>query len=67
GPVTANDVDALLDAGLLQGGEHALRLGNPEEIPFLARQHRLTFHRCGVVDPVSVEDYKAHGGYKGLE
>jgi len=67
GPVTLNDVDALLDAGLTTGGEHALRLGNPEEIPFLAKQQRLTFHRCGVIDPVSVEDYRAHGGYRGLE
>jgi formate dehydrogenase iron-sulfur subunit len=67
GPVSPADVEGLLDAGFLEGGEHALRLGNPEEIPFLARQHRLTFHRCGVVDPVSVEDYRAHGGYRGLE
>ena len=67
GPVTPADVEGLLDAGLTEGGEHALRLGKPEEIPFLAKQHRLTFHRCGVVDPVSVEDYRAHGGYRGLE
>ena len=67
GPVTPADVESLLDAGLVEGGEHKLRLGDPEKIPFLARQHRLTFHRCGVVDPVSVEDYRAHGGYRGLE
>ena len=67
GPVTPADVDALLDAGLAEGGEHPLRLGDPEKIPFLARQQRLTFHRCGVIDPVSVDDYKAHGGYRGLE
>ncbi|KNY21978.1 formate dehydrogenase beta subunit [Methylobacterium sp. ARG-1] len=67
GPVKVSDVDALLDAGLTTGGEHALRLGDPEKIPFLARQQRLTFHRCGVVDPVSVIDYRAHGGYRGLE
>ena len=67
GPVTPADIDSLFDAGLVTGGEHPLRLGKPEEIPYLARQHRLTFQRCGVVDPVSVEDYRAHGGYKGLE
>ena len=67
GPVTPADVEGLLDAGFVEGGAHALRLGKPEEMPFLARQHRLTFHRCGVVDPVSVEDYRAHGGYRGLE
>ena len=67
GPVTLSDVDALLDAGLVQGGDHPLRLGDPEKIPYLARQHCLTFQRCGVVDPVSVADYRAHGGYRGLE
>ena len=67
GPVKVADVEALLDAGLTTGGDHPLRLGKPEEIPFLARQQRLTFHRCGVVDPVSVADYRAHGGYRGLE
>ena len=67
GPVTPQDVEALLDAGLTAGGDHALRLGDPETIPYLARQQRLTFHRCGVIDPVSVEDYRAHGGYRGLE
>lgn len=67
GPVTPADVESLLDANFAEGGEHRLRLGDPEKIPFLARQHRLTFHRCGVVDPLSVEDYRAHGGYRGLE
>ena len=33
----------------------------------LKRQTRLTFARCGIVDPLSLDDYSAHGGYKGLE
>jgi hypothetical protein len=45
---------------------HTLHLGDPEEIPFLKRQTRLTFARCGIVDPKSIEDYRAHGGYAGL-
>ncbi len=67
GPVDPRDVDALFDAGILGGGPHALRLGPPEEIPFLKRQTRLTFARCGVVDPLSISDYRAHGGWRGLE
>ena len=51
GPVEAGDVRGLLEAGLLRGGAHPLRLGRPEEIPFLARQTRLTFARCGITDP----------------
>ncbi|MEP5358880.1 MAG: formate dehydrogenase, partial [Nitratireductor sp.] len=67
GPVAAEDVAALLDTGLLDGGDHALRLGDPEEIPFLKRQSRLTFARCGITDPLSLDDYRAHGGLAGLE
>jgi formate dehydrogenase iron-sulfur subunit len=67
GPVTPEDVSGLLDAGFLDGKAHALFLGPTEEIPFLKRQTRLTFARCGIVDPRSLDDYRAHGGYKGLE
>jgi formate dehydrogenase iron-sulfur subunit len=67
GPVSGGDVGGLLSAGLLTGGPHALRLGAPEALPFLARQTRLTFARCGVVDPLSLQDYRAHGGLAGLE
>jgi formate dehydrogenase iron-sulfur subunit len=66
GPVSADDVPGLLVAGLLQGGAHALRLGPTEAIPFLARQTRVTFARVGVIDPLSVVDYAAHGGLDGL-
>ncbi|MHC2335688.1 NADH-ubiquinone oxidoreductase-F iron-sulfur binding region domain-containing protein [Bradyrhizobium sp. USDA 4454] len=66
GPVTPADVPALLDA-MAGNGQHALRLGVTDEIPWLKRQTRLTFARCGVVDPRSVDDYRAHGGYMGLE
>jgi formate dehydrogenase iron-sulfur subunit len=66
GPATEADVAALLDA-ILADGPHALRLGLTEEIPWLKRQTRLTFARCGVVDPRSLADYRTHDGYKGLE
>ena len=66
GPVAAADIPGLLDAGLVQGGPHRLRLGKPEDLPFLIGQTRFTFARCGVVDPLSLDDYRAHGGLKGL-
>jgi formate dehydrogenase iron-sulfur subunit len=66
GPVKARDVGSLLDAGLLDGGDHALCLGKTEEIPFLKQQTRLTFARCGIIDPLSLDDYQAHGGLAGL-
>ena len=67
GPLTVGDVATLLDANVLAGGPHPKRLGPPERIPFLARQTRLTFARCGIIDPRSLEDYRTHGGYRGLE
>lgn len=67
GPVKASDVPALFDAGFLDGGDHALCLGPTREIPFLKSQTRLTFARCGVTDPLSLEDYRTYQGMKGLE
>ena len=52
GPVKPGDVDGLLAAGLLSGGAHPLRIGRPEELPYLAKQQRLTFERCGIIDPI---------------
>jgi formate dehydrogenase iron-sulfur subunit len=65
GPVAPEDVASVLEA-VLSNGAHPLRLGLADEIPWLKRQTRLTFARCGVVDPRSLEDYKAHGGFRGL-
>jgi formate dehydrogenase iron-sulfur subunit len=67
GPVTVKDVASLFDAGFLSGEAHRLSLGDPEKVPFFARQTRLTFARCGITDPVSLDDYKAHDGLKGLQ
>ena len=53
GPVSPADVASLLAAGLAEGGPHPLRLGPADAIPFLQRQTRLTFARCGIVDPRS--------------
>jgi formate dehydrogenase iron-sulfur subunit len=66
GPVSPRDVASLFEAGFHEGRMHKLSLGNPEELPFLKRQQRLTFARCGITDPLSLEDYEAHGGLAGL-
>src|ERR1700721_2342385 len=66
GPVTASDAASVLEA-MNANAAHPLLLGVSDEIPWLKRQTRLTFARCGVIDPRSVEDYRAHDGYKGLE
>jgi formate dehydrogenase iron-sulfur subunit len=64
GPVAVADVPSLFEAGF---GAHALSLGLTEEIPWLKTQQRLTFARVGIVDPLSVADYGAHGGWRGLQ
>jgi formate dehydrogenase iron-sulfur subunit len=66
GRVKAKDVTGLFDAGLMDGGAHALCLGEVEDLPFLKSQIRLTFARCGITDPLSLDDYEAHGGLAGL-
>ncbi|MEJ1997675.1 MAG: NADH-quinone oxidoreductase subunit NuoF [Maritimibacter sp.] len=59
GSLTVDDVPGLLDGALTS-------LGPTEEIPFFAKQTRLTFARVGVIDPLSLADYEAHGGLAGL-
>ncbi|MDP3899183.1 MAG: NADH-quinone oxidoreductase subunit NuoF [Mesorhizobium sp.] len=66
GPVKPADVASLIEADFLAGGAHRLALGDPEKIPFFAKQTRLTFARCGIIDPLSLDAYKAHGGLAGL-
>jgi formate dehydrogenase iron-sulfur subunit len=67
GPVSASEVLGLIAAGLFQGGAHAKRLGDIEAHQWLSSQQRLTGSRLGVIDPIDIDDYIAHGGYAGLE
>jgi len=63
GPIEPGDVSGLFDAGF---GAHAKALGLTEELPWMKAQTRLTFARCGITDPLSLDDYQAHGGLVGL-
>lgn len=67
GPVNADDVASLFDAGFLEGAAHPLCLGITDAIPFLRNQERLTFARIGLTDPLSLDDYLAHDGFAGLQ
>jgi formate dehydrogenase iron-sulfur subunit len=66
GPVQAEDVAGLFEAGWLDGNAHPLHHGPTAEIAYLKNQERLTFARVGIIDPLSLEDYQAHDGFKGL-
>ncbi|CAN5535996.1 NADH-quinone oxidoreductase subunit NuoF [soil metagenome] len=61
GPVTQSDVQAILD-----GAADHLAIGTVSEHPFIAAQTRLTFARAGLTRPLSLDDYYATGGWKGL-
>ena len=67
GPVTLRDVAGLLDGGLADGAPHSLSLGLVDEMEWLASQQRVTFARVGVIDPLDLDDYRAHGGLRGLD
>jgi formate dehydrogenase iron-sulfur subunit len=65
--VAPADVPSLFAADFLKGGAHAKRIGDPAQHDWFKHQTRLTFARCGVVDPLSLQDYAAHGGLVGLK
>ena len=66
GPVAPNDVASLFAGGFLDGAPHPLCQGLTEQMPWMARQQRLSFARVGVIDPLSLDDYIAHGGMAGV-
>ncbi|MGL4309686.1 MAG: formate dehydrogenase beta subunit [Paracoccaceae bacterium] len=61
GPMKPADVPALFDAA-----PHPKAQGLMDELPWMKAQTRLTFARCGVIDPLSLDEYRAHGGLSGL-
>tara|TARA_R110002094_G_scaffold220298_1_gene192882 strand:- start:138 stop:1652 length:1515 start_codon:yes stop_codon:yes gene_type:complete len=63
GPMDVSDVPALF--GDLSA--HPKALGPVDDLPWMKGQTRLTFARCGIIDPLSLDDYRAHGGLSGLE
>jgi len=66
GPIEPGDVASLFEAGFVDGGAHPKALGKIEDLPYLKNQQRMLFARCGIIQPLSIEDYRAHGGLKGV-
>lgn len=65
GPLEADQVAALFANGI-PDDSHPLCLGLVEDLPALAAQQRLTSSRIGVIEPLSIEQYRASGGFEGL-
>jgi NADH-quinone oxidoreductase subunit F len=55
----------LIESLLLEGtdGTPARKL---RDVPFYAKQQKITLANCGKVDPENIGDYIAHDGYNGL-
>jgi formate dehydrogenase iron-sulfur subunit len=66
GPLTVEDVPGLFAQGSVPPGDHPRAVGLVEKIPYLRDQTRVTFARAGVIDPLSVADFTAHGGGAAL-
>jgi NADH-quinone oxidoreductase subunit F len=72
----AADIDELIETSVVGGGvvERLLykhpRTGEPialeKDIPFYALQKRIVLSLNGKIDPYSIDDYLAHGGYTAL-
>ncbi len=67
GNVLASDVPGMFAAGFVEGGEHPRRIGPIMEVDYLIKQDRWTFWRCGLIDPLSIDDFRAHQGFTALE
>ena len=64
--VSTAAVAELLDAGVLDGAAHSSNIGIVDQHEWLIKQQRVTFARVGIIDPISLSDYEAHGGLVGL-
>ncbi len=67
GNVSVADVSSMFAGDFVAGGKHVRRIGPIMEIPYLINQDRWTFWRCGLVDPLSIEDFQAHSGFEALK
>lgn len=70
GRVTPENIDTLLDEYLAGGiPSHNVILAQKQEAPrnaLIANQQRIVLQNCGVIDPKSLADYEARGGYQAL-
>lgn len=56
----------IIDRLLYVEPETEAKILHEEEVPFYKLQKRLVFGNNGLIDPTSIEDYIAVGGYSGL-
>lgn len=57
--VSSDDAAAVLDGTYPS-------IGELDSFEWLTKQDRVTYKRVGIIDPLSISDYEAHGGFVGL-
>jgi NADH-quinone oxidoreductase subunit F len=69
GEVTPDRVGRIVQEDILQGTsiDEWLVSGADREVGFFDRQQRIVLRNCGVIDPGSIEEYIARGGYEGAK
>ena len=66
--VRPEDAETIVDA--LRSGDLSRLDGltiQDEDAAFLSAQPRIALRRCGVIDPTSIDEYLAEGGYEALK
>ncbi|MBQ9020390.1 MAG: 4Fe-4S binding protein [Eggerthellaceae bacterium] len=71
--VKESDASAIIDS--LEGDpveklllkKGGVQVEHMDENPFYALQHKVVLKDVGIIDPLSLDDYIAHGGYEGLK
>jgi formate dehydrogenase iron-sulfur subunit len=66
GPVVVDLIPALFADGVPDASADGC-LGLVEELEFLQGQQRVSTARLGIIDPLSLDQYRQHGGFTGLE
>ena len=74
--ITLEDVPAIVEKTLIKGEiiedllysdpDNGKIIKKEAEVPFYAKQERLLMSSNQMIDPTSIEDYIAHGGYRAL-
>jgi len=57
---------AVVDALVWRKAESGEPLTRVADNPFFSRQVKIALRHCGIIDPLSIDDYVAHGGYAAL-
>ena len=66
--VTADDAAAIVEAARTGDLSKVDSITiSPDDEEFLTRQTRIALRHCGLIDPASLEDYRAADGYQALE